>query len=150
MPLAIRLLSAGDEATLALLAADEDDFNVLGGSSRRVAVSGDDAAAYLADSTVLHWVAEEEGQVVGHLLSYVQRRRAGAPRQLLLYEVGVRRAYRRRGVGRSLVTAMLEWMREEGVPDAWVLADNPGAKAFYAACGFTPDQEQPTQMTLTL
>jgi hypothetical protein len=31
---------------------------------------------------------------------------------------------------------MLRWMEREGVPEAWVLADNPGAETFYAACGF--------------
>jgi hypothetical protein len=36
---------------------------------------------------------------------------------------------------------MLRWMREEGVPEVWVLADNPGAEAFYAACGFVPGGE---------
>ena len=27
-------------------------------------------------------------------------------------------------------------MRDERVPEVWVLADNPDAEAFYAACGF--------------
>jgi hypothetical protein len=45
---------------------------------------------------------------------------------------------------------MREWMRGEGVAEAWVLADNPDAEAFYAACGFTRDAEQPVQMTLTV
>jgi hypothetical protein len=31
-----------------------------------------------------------------------------------------------------------------------VLADNPGAISFYAACGFARDEEQGVQMLLTL
>jgi N-acetylglutamate synthase-like GNAT family acetyltransferase len=99
---------------------------------------------------VLHWVAEEEGVVVGHLLCYVELRRAREARQLLLYEIGVREARRRHGIGTRLVRAMRRWMNDEGVVEAWVLADNPGAEAFYATCGFARDDEQPIQMTLRL
>jgi aminoglycoside 3-N-acetyltransferase I len=99
-------------------------------------LTDDEAAAYLREPTVLNWVAEEGGVVVGHLLSYVELRRAGEPRQLLLYEIGVREASRRRGVGTALMEAMRRWMRDERVDEAWVLADNPEAEAFYATCGF--------------
>ncbi len=34
--------------------------------------------------------------------------------------------------------------------ECWVLADNPGAIEFYAACGFVRDDEQGLQMLLTL
>ena len=50
----------------------------------------------------------------------------------------------------ALVEAMRSWMEEEGVSKAWVLADHSGAEAFYAACGFVRDDEQPVQMTLAL
>ena len=95
---------------------------------------------------MLHWVAEEEGAVVGHLLCYVERRRRGDERQLLLYEIGVRSDRRRRGIGRALLAAMDEWMRGEGVPEVWVLADHEGAEAFYAACGFVRSADQPVAM----
>ena len=45
---------------------------------------------------------------------------------------------------------MRRWMRDQRVNEAWVLADNPEAVAFYAACGFARDDEQAVQMTLTL
>jgi ribosomal protein S18 acetylase RimI-like enzyme len=133
-----------------VLAEDEEDFDLSerGAASRPLA--DEEAAEYLGEPTVLHWVAEEAGVVVGHLLSYVELRRAGEPRQLLLYEIGVRQASRRRGIGTALVQAMRGWMSAERVAEAWVLADNPEAVAFYAACGFVPDEEQPIQMTLTL
>lgn len=45
---------------------------------------------------------------------------------------------------------MRTWMEEQGVPEAWVLADNPGAQLFYAACGFARDEEQGVRMLLTI
>jgi predicted N-acetyltransferase YhbS len=150
LALTIRLLGPGDEGVLHVLAGDEPDFDLAERSAPRQPVTGEDANAYLRDPAVLHWVAEEDGVVVGHLLSYVERRRAGAPRQLLLYEIGVRKASRRRGIGSALVEAMRKWMSIEGVAEAWVLSDNPGAESFYAACGFIRDEEQPVQMTLRL
>ena len=37
---------------------------------------------------------------------------------------------------------MLAWARIERIEVVWVLADNPGAEAFYAACGFGPGDEE--------
>jgi GNAT superfamily N-acetyltransferase len=146
----IRRLGPGDEAVLAVLAADEEDFDLAERSGPREPVAGADAAAYLGDPNVLHWVAEDDGVVVGHLLAYLERRRADPPRQVLLYEIGVRDAYRRRGIGTALVEAMRAWMRDHDVAEAWVPADSGDAEAFYAACGFVRDDVQPVQMTLTL
>jgi GNAT superfamily N-acetyltransferase len=142
----VRLLAPGDEVVLALLAAEDPDFDVPGGSAPRKPTP--EPAAYLADPAVLHWVAEEDGQVLGFLIAYVQRRRAGDATQLMLYEIGVREAHRRRGVGRALVAAMRDWMEEHGVRTAWVLA-TPEAEPFYAACGFARDVV-PVQMALSL
>jgi GNAT superfamily N-acetyltransferase len=146
----IRRLGPGDEAVLALLAAEEEDFDLAERSGPREPVAGADAAAYLSDPNVLHWVAEDDGVVVGHLLAYLERRRVGEARQVLLYEIGVREAYRRRGIGRALVEAMRTWMRDHDAAEAWVPADSGDAEAFYAACGFVRDDVQPVQMTLTL
>jgi N-acetylglutamate synthase-like GNAT family acetyltransferase len=85
---------------------------------------------------VLHWVAEEDGRVLGELLCHFLRLPSEAGSEVLLYSIGVRESERRRGVGRALVQEMLGWMKDAGVPEVWVLADNPAAEAFYAACGF--------------
>lgn len=39
------------------------------------------------------------------------------------------------------------WMAEHGVATVWVLADNEGAEAFYAACGFARDELQAVHMS---
>ncbi len=147
----VRRLRPGDEAVLAQLAADAPDFDIAGRTSRQAALSSTDANAYLTDPSVLHWVAEDaSGTVLGDLVCYVERRPSSPPRQLLLYEIGVRSRYRRQGVGRKLLEAMREWLRAEGVNDVWVLADNPDAEEFYSALGFERDEEQAVQMSLSL
>ncbi|MDQ3889568.1 MAG: GNAT family N-acetyltransferase [Actinomycetota bacterium] len=148
----IRRLGTGDERVLAALAAEAPDFDLTGRSTPEPPLSPSAAAAYLADPAVFHWVAEEETIVVGELLCYLLLLPSRHGRELLLYSIGVRVGHRRRGVGTALVRKMLEWMENAGVPEAWVLADNPGAEAFYAACGFTrgADTEQGVLMLLEL
>jgi predicted N-acetyltransferase YhbS len=102
--LAIRLLSSGDEAVIAALAREAASFDVQGRGNSRAPLTAIAAGDYLTDEQVLHWVAEEAGTVVGHLLCYVQRRPAGSPLQLMLYEIGVRKDQRRQGVGRALMS----------------------------------------------
>jgi len=148
--MAIRLLGPGDEPVLGALARDEAAFDLAGRLRSRPPLSGEAAAAYLCDPGVLHWVAEEEGAVVGHLLCYVQRRRAGDATQLMLYEVGVRDDRRRQGIGSALFAEMEAWMRAARVAHVWVLADNEEAEAFYSACGFSRDESQPVQMSRRL
>jgi GNAT superfamily N-acetyltransferase len=135
-PFAIRRLGPGDEAVLALLAGQADDFDLAGRTTPEDPLSAKDAADYLADPMVLHWVAEEDGRVVGEIMCHVLRMPSGEARELLLYAIGVRAGDRRRGVGAALVREMLGWMEDAGIPLVWVLADNPGAEAFYAASGF--------------
>ena len=146
----IRRLGLGDEAVIATLAKEEAAFDIGGRGHPRASIGEAAAADYLADEEVLHWVGEEAGTVVGHLLCYVQRRRASDPLQLMLYEIGVRKNYRRHGVGRALIGEMEGWMTENRVASVWVLADNDVAEAFYTACGFSRDDPQPVQMSRRL
>ena len=141
MAFAARRLGVGDEHVLALLAEQAPEFDLAGRTSPESPLSASDAAAYLTDPGVLHWVAEENGRFVGELLCHVLRMPSRQARELLLYSIGVRPGDRRRGVGKTLVEEMLRWMEDAGVQDVWVLADNPGAEAFYAACGFEPGGE---------
>jgi len=140
----VRLLGPGDEAVVARLVDEDVDFDLDG---RGGGDAPADLVAYLADPAVLHWVAEADGEPVGHLHCTIVRLSYGPGRELLLYEIGVREAWRRQGVGRALMAAMTAWMDAEGVAEVWVLADNPGARDFYAAVGFVADPEQPTYMT---
>ncbi len=92
---------------------------------------------FLANPDDLLLVARWNGVVCGflsaHRLQRFDRRRA----EVLLYEVGVEEAFRRRGVGRALVEAAKRWATEVGADELWVLTeeDNAPARALYAATG---------------
>ena len=60
-----------------------------------------------------------------------------------IYALYVEPAAWRRGVGRSLLTAGLDRLRDAGAVTAglWVLRDNVGAQSFYEALGWTPTGE---------
>jgi GNAT superfamily N-acetyltransferase len=57
-----------------------------------------------------------------------------------LFEINVTRAHRRRGLGRSLSSALLRWGAGGGASRAYlqVVHDNEPAKALYGSLGFTP------------
>ena len=57
--------------------------------------------------------------------------------ELFLYELAVDEPARRRGIGRSLVHALVALARERGCYDMWVLADadNEAAQATYKSAG---------------
>ncbi len=132
----VRRLGLGDATILRMLGQEEEDFDLEGRGQAATPLSEEAVRAYLADPAVLHWVAEADGLVVGHMSCSLIRKRAGDPCEVLLYEIGVRGRYRRRGVGRALVGALNDWMAAHQVKEVWVVADNPVAVAFYRAAGF--------------
>lgn len=147
MTLRIRRLGAGDEPTLARLAADDAAFDLDDRGEPQAELEPAAARAYLANPTVLHWVATEANEAVGFLLCFHLPLRSGDGHELLLYEIGVHHAWRRRGIGRALLAEMERWMAANGVAEVWVLADNPGATEFYRACGFGIEPDQPVYLT---
>jgi len=134
VPFSIRRLGPGDEDVLRLLAEEAPDFD-LPGREPQPPLEPDVARAYLTSPWVLHWVAEEDGRVLGDVVCHVLPLPYRGT-ELLLYSIGVRSPHRRRGVGRALVDELFRWARANRIDEIWVLADNPGAAAFYAACGF--------------
>ena len=148
MNFSVRRLGPADVDVLRLLAYEDDDFDLAGRGRPRSALTDEAARAYLHDTQMLHWVAEEGRMVVGHLQCHLLRKRAGDPVEVLLYEIGVRSAHRRQGVGRALLEALQMWMTARQVSECWVLADNPVAVAFYRACGFGIATPAPTYLTL--
>ena len=100
----VRRLGAGDESVLALLARDDADFDLDGGAGRRRPLRTRPLGPYLADPHVLHWTAWAGEEVVGSLVCHVLPMRKQPARELVLYEIGVRSGWRRRGVGRQLIS----------------------------------------------
>jgi ribosomal protein S18 acetylase RimI-like enzyme len=96
---------------------------------------------------VLFWTATDGGAIAGFLYCLHLPLRCGQGQELLLYEIGVRSAWRRRGVGRALLATMDGWMAAHDVADVWVCADNDIAVDFYRASGFASPEPQPVYMT---
>ena len=150
MSLHIKRLGPGDEATLELLAREDADFDLEGRAAPLVPLKPGMARAYLASPSVLHWVLLEGSVVTGFLYCSHLLLRSDAGQELLLYEIGVRSAWRRKGVGRALLNHMEGWMKTNDVSVVWVCADNEIAVDFYRASGFSAEEPQPVYMTREL
>jgi ribosomal protein S18 acetylase RimI-like enzyme len=150
MAVSIRRLGLNDQEALAILARDDADFDVESRGEPLAPLEGEAALRYLANPSLSHWVAEDGGKIVGFLCGYQLPLRSAGKDEFLLYEIGVRQAHRGRGIGRSLVKAMFAWMQVNRVKVAWVVADNPGALAFYENCGFGKVEGSLTQLEISL
>jgi len=146
MVMSITRLGPGDDRVLERLTVDAADFGLAEPDDPPTPLDAAAATQYLAHPAVVHWVAADHGEIVGDLACILLPLRSGGGRELLLYDVGVRSAWRRRGVGRALLAQMETWMRENGVSQVWVLSD-PAAVEFYRACGFDAEEPQPVYMT---
>ena len=142
----VRRLGPGDESVLAQLAREDADFDLEGRGGPLNVPSAASSRAFLADPNVLFWIAERDATLVGLLHCNQVRTRDHERPELLLYEIGVRTAFRRQQVGRVLLDAMRDWMQAQAVQTCWVLGDNAGAVAFYQAWGFEIEVPAPTYL----
>ena len=110
----IRRLGPGDEDVVRRLAEDEPQ------------------TALLADGRTVFVAAFDGDEPVGFAFGYVLPRRHGKPTGMFVYELGVAEPYRRQGIGRRLMQALLA-----GQDEAYVLTepDNDAANALYASLG---------------
>lgn len=153
MSINIRRLTQDDFPVLALLAAEDGDFDIDGRGEAIEAPDPASARTYLSNPTVLFWISMEGDVITGFLQCLVLPIRTGRGREVLVYEIGVRKSYRRVGIGRALMTHMESWMRENEIEEMWVAADNPGAERFYETCGYSrtgPQFFQPVYMSREL
>ena len=127
MPIEVKILGAGDAAVLDRVADDvfDDPIDVARSSE------------FLADRRHRLAVALDDGIVVG-FVSAVLYVHPDKPRpELWINEVGVAGTHQGRGLGRSLLEAILGNARALGCGEAWVLTDrtNGAAMGLYAAAG---------------
>ncbi|HTC19439.1 MAG TPA: GNAT family N-acetyltransferase [bacterium] len=146
MALNIRKLGLKDQKALAVLTQEDRDFDIPGRGEPQPALQGAAARRYLGNPLLCHWVAEEKGKILGFLCGYYLPMRSAKGDEFLLYETGVRKAHRGRGVGKALMKTMFDWMESNRIPVVWVIADNPGALKFYGKCGFEKVEGSLTQM----
>ena len=90
-------------------------------------------------------VVERAGAPVGRL--YLQRR----PDAFLVVDIGFVPAARRRGLGRTVMTWVLDQARAAGAPrvELHVLALNLAARRLYESLGFAVAGETPTYLRMT-
>jgi putative acetyltransferase len=117
------------------------------GSVVRAAFGGDHGATVAqlvdalrrADPGALSLVAQEEGQVVGHIM--FSRSLLDAPARIVpvvtLSPLGVAPGWQRRGIGTALVRDGLRRLDERGVPLVFLEGD----PRYYSRLGFTPAVE---------
>jgi aminoglycoside 6'-N-acetyltransferase I len=122
MSVEIRRLFQGDDAVVKSVAEDVFDEPV----------HTDRLSAYLAAPGHLMVVAIADGIVVGQCAAVIHRH-PDKVSELYIDEVGVTPAFRRQGIARKMLDAMLALGREQGCGEAWVGTepDNFPARALY-------------------
>jgi ribosomal protein S18 acetylase RimI-like enzyme len=141
MSITIRILGPDDGAVLERVALDVFDGPV---DTRW-------SAEFFADPRHHLAVAIEHGVVVAmaSALHYVH---PDKPPELWMNEVGVAPTHQGRGIGRQVLTALLEHAKKLGCREAWLLtsADNSAARRMYAAAGGLEEDEPPVMITFDL
>lgn len=97
---------------------------------------------FLAERNHHILIAYEDGVPAG-FVSGIEMTHPDKGTEMFLYELGVAEAYRRRGIGRSLVSRLAEIARSSGCYGMWVLTseDNFAAMATYRRAGATETEE---------
>jgi GNAT superfamily N-acetyltransferase len=132
-PFTVRRLESADAALARQLAALFDEGITWDERQGRL---------FFADPANLLLVAfcdgEPRGFATAHRLQRFDHHRAS----VLLYEIGVDERFQRRGIGTALVAGVLEWARESGAFEMWVLTEpaNTAARALYRATGGEEDE----------
>jgi len=88
-----------------------------------------------------HLLMALEGNVATGFVSGIEMTHADKGTEMFLYELAVGEAFRRRGIGRALVQALLETAGARGCYDMWVLTDddNEAALGTYRTTGATDE-----------
>ncbi|MFE2937499.1 GNAT family N-acetyltransferase [Streptomyces sp. NPDC059255] len=98
---------------------------------------------FLADERHHLLIAYVDGVPAG-MVTGVEMTHPDKGTEMFLYELGVDEPFRRRGVGRALVSALADLSRERGCYGLWTATDedNPAALATYRRAGGVPEAGQ--------
>ena len=105
--------------------------------------------ALIVDPAVLMLIAEDENELLGFATSGESRDDDAGPSVGEIRSFFVAAGRWRQGVGRELMAATLDSLRERGYTEAtvWSLAANERANAFYERVGFARDGAEKTEET---
>jgi ribosomal protein S18 acetylase RimI-like enzyme len=128
----IRVLQPGDDGPVAAAS------HLFDGPAR-----SDATARFLAADGHHLLIAYEDARPVG-FVSGVEVTHPDKGTEMLLYELAVDEAFRRRGIGRALVERLAALARAAGCYGMWVVTgdDNEAARRTYEGTGGTPESRQ--------
>jgi GNAT superfamily N-acetyltransferase len=94
--------------------------------------------AFLDDSEILIYVAEENGKVIGYLTINFNRALLDIGTTVIIDELAVDQDHRGKGVGTKLVAEAVSVSKKLGCSEIGVGTENEnmGARKFYKKCGF--------------
>lgn len=97
------------------------------------------AELFLADPRNYFFACIEEGKIIGYVCGYELCRLDSSGHMLYIHGVGVHADYRRQGIGRGMMAAVLQTCRLQGMGKAFLYAhkENNAACALYEASGGT-------------
>lgn len=126
----IRRVGRDDRALFERVAAEVFDAPV---DAKRLSAYLDAPGHYMI-------LALSGGEVVGQVAAVVHRH-PDKPTELYIDEVGVADGFRRRGVARGMMEAMLAWGRELGCEEWWVgtESENTAARGLYTKFAAEPE-----------
>lgn len=112
-------------------------MTIKGFAIRSIDDSAEGVARFLKRNPTTSAVAEENGRIIGAILCGHDGRRG------CLYHVCVDPAYRRRGVGKSMVVFCMKALREEGISKVSLIAftKNDIGNAFWKQIGWTKRED---------
>ncbi|MEM2385523.1 MAG: GNAT family N-acetyltransferase [Candidatus Bathyarchaeia archaeon] len=92
----------------------------------------------IRDENAAVFVAETDGKIVGYSLGWVSQPWSYRAKSGYICDCFVEKPYRRRGVGKALVEAMLEWFKNKGVEcvEADIYSSNIPFLALFKGLGF--------------
>ena len=97
-----------------------------------------------ADGTYRAWIAEVAGEAVGggavHIVPWIPGYADPSPCRAYVHNVYVEPAFRRRGIARAVMQAMIAWCRQRGFRSMTLHASDQG-HSLYAGLGFTATNE---------
>jgi len=130
----IRRLTAGDEEAACQLV---EEVKLVIDDRSDETLASPDVCVLLADERAYLLGAYVEGGPVGMILGYCFPRLDGPRPMMFLYEVGVLKQHRRRGVGRALIEELKRFAQERDCLKMFAptAATNEPALALYRAAG---------------
>ena len=110
------------------------------------------AREFLGDARHRLLVALDTNVVVGFVSAVIYLHPDKPAPELWINEIGVAPTHQQRGIGKSLMQAILEEAKRSGCSEAWVLTDriNLPAMAMYKSSGGEETLPDPTMFTFKL